>query len=59
MLTRNYSAIADQTQRPFSSPKSTRKHRSWAWNPKARRPGKVTQIDPATYDNQRKETPAC
>jgi hypothetical protein len=58
MLTRNYQAIADQTQRPFSTPKSARARRSWAWDSKKRKPGKVTRIDPATYDNQ-KEKLAC
>lgn len=52
MLTRNYVAIADQTQRPFTTPKSARKHRSWAWNPKQRKPGKVVKINPKTYDKE-------
>ena len=52
MLTRNYVAIADQTQRPFQTSKSTRKHKSWAWNPRNRRPSKVVKINPQDYDKE-------
>jgi hypothetical protein len=50
MLTRNYVAIAEQTQRPFTQSKSTRAHRHWSWNPKQRKPSKVTLINPKDYD---------
>jgi hypothetical protein len=53
MLTRNYVAIADQTQQQVFERKSTRRHRSWSWNPKNRKPGKVVTINPNVYDKER------
>jgi len=52
MLTRNYSAIADQTQRPFGTTKSVRKNRSWSWNPNHRKPGKCRSINPQQYEKE-------
>lgn len=51
MLVRNYDAIAKQTA-PTKAPKSVRKHRSWAWNPKARKPGPVTVTRPTSTTTQ-------
>lgn len=52
MLTRNYVAIADQTQRPFQTSKSTRASRSWAWDRNNRKPGKCRNINPKQYDKE-------
>lgn len=50
MLTRNYVAIADQTQRPFQQSRSVTAQRSWSWNPKLRKPQPVTTINPQDYE---------
>lgn len=45
MLTRNYVAIADRTQRPFGTTKSVRSQRSWAWDYQQPSAVKVTTFD--------------
>ena len=45
MLTRNYVAIADQTQRPFGTNKSVRKGSNWAFLRQAPSAITVTRYD--------------
>lgn len=52
MLTRNYVAIADRTQKPFQESRSVRSTRSWNWNRKHAKPGACLKINPREYDKE-------
>lgn len=52
MLTRNYVAIADRTQRPFQESRSVRSSRGWSWTKKHAKPGACVKINPQAYDKE-------